>query len=99
MGCPGPFKQSVCQKDRGKGIASKCKVVKKGKKAGKIAWKKVKTVKKPKTTKCTVKISAKQRKVLKKKGKIYYSVRAYKKVTVNGKKKTIYSVYSQKKLK
>ena len=76
-----------------------CKVVKKGKKAGKIAWKKVKTVKKPKTTKCTVKISAKQRKVLKKKGKIYYSVRAYKKVTVNGKKKTIYSVYSQKKLK
>ena len=76
-----------------------CKVVKKGKKAGKIAWKKVKTVKKPKTTKCTVKISAKQRKVLKKKGKIYYSVRAYKKVTVNGKKKTIYSAYSQKKLK
>lgn len=76
-----------------------CKAVKKGKKAGKIAWKKVKTVKKPKITKCTVKISAKQRKVLKKKGKIYYSVRAYKKVTVNGKKKTIYSVYSQKKLK
>ncbi len=59
-------------------ISCTARLLRKAKKAGKIAWKKVKTVKKPKTTKCTVKISAKQRKVLKKKGKIYYSVRAYK---------------------
>lgn len=75
------------------------KVVEKGKKAGKKKWKKVKDIKKNKTTKLTVKISSKQKKILKKKGKIYYGIRAYKTVTENGKKKKYYSGYSQKKLK
>ncbi|MCH5267953.1 MAG: leucine-rich repeat domain-containing protein [Lachnospiraceae bacterium] len=75
------------------------KVVKKGKKASKVKWKKVKTIKKKKTTKLTLKLSKSRKKVLKKKGKIYYRICAYKKVKQNGKTKTYKSAYSQKKLK
>ena len=75
------------------------KVVKKGKKANKVSWKKVKTIKKNKTTKLTVKLSKSQRKAWKKKAKIYYAVRAYQTQTANGKKQTYYSGYTQKRLK
>lgn len=75
------------------------KTVKKGKKASKVSWKKVKKITKKTKTKLTVKLSKSQKKVLKKKGKIYFRIRAYKTVTVNGKKKTYYSKYTQKRLK
>ena len=74
-------------------------MVKKGKKASKVKWKKVKTIKKKKTTKLTLKLSTSRKKVLKKKGKSYYRICAYKKVKQNGKTKTYKSGYSQKKLK
>lgn len=68
------------------------KTVAKGKKAKKVAWKKVTNVSAKKTT-YKVKLTSKQKKVLKKKGTLYFSIRAYKKA--NG--KTYYGSYSNTK--
>lgn len=75
------------------------KIVKKGKKAKKVAWKQYKVINKNKV-KATVKITKKMRKTLKKKGKVFFMVKAYRKVTQNGKTYTFYSPASKaKKLK
>lgn len=68
------------------------KAVAKGKKAKKISWKKVANVSAKKTS-YTVKLTSKQKKLLKKKGTLYFSIRAYKKA--NG--KTYYGKYSNTK--
>lgn len=78
-------------------ILCTARLLRKAKKPVRLRGKRIKTVKKPETTKCTVKNSAKQRKVLKKKGKIYYSVRAYKKVTDKWQEKDhLQRVFSEK---
>lgn len=72
------------------------KAVSKGKKARKTAWKKCKNTSKKKTS-ATLKLTKKQKKLLKKGGTLYYSIKAYKTTTNNGTKKTYYSAYSNTK--
>lgn len=75
------------------------KIVKKGKKAKKVAWKQYKVINKNKV-KATVKITKKMRKTLKKKGKVFFMVKAYRRVNQNGRIYTFYSSASKaKKLK
>ncbi len=75
------------------------KIVKKGKKAKKVAWKQYKVINKNKI-KATVKITKKMRKTMKKKGKVFFMVKAFRKVKQSGRTYTFYSRASKaKKLK
>lgn len=78
------------------GYAVYTKTVAKGKKAKKVKWKLSKTTKNAKTT-LKIKLNKKQKKALAKKGKIYFSVKAYTYTTVEGEKEKLYSDFSNAK--
>lgn len=80
------------------GYAIYTKTIPKGKKAGKVKWKKAKLIKKNKNS-AKLKLKKKQRKILKKKGKMFFAVASYT-VTVNledGVKQKNFSDKSNKK--
>lgn len=72
------------------------KTVAKGKKAKKVKWKLTKTTKNAKTS-IKIKLKKKQKKILAKKGKIYFSVKSYTYATVEGEQVKKYSDFSKSK--
>lgn len=78
------------------GYAIYTKTVAKGKKAKKVKWKLTKTTKNAKTT-LKIKLNKKQKKILAKKGKVYFSVKSYTYTTVEGEKEKLYSDFSNAK--
>lgn len=78
------------------GYAISTKIVGKGKKAASANWKQAKLTKNQKTS-IKLKLNSKAKKCLKKKGKVYFAVRSYQYVTVEGNPEKQFSDYSKAK--